>query len=345
MNQTRPWLLPFAWIYAAAVWIRNKCFDAGIFGSESPSGKTVVIGNLSLGGTGKTPHADYILSLLDPFKTALLSRGYGRQTKGFRTVTKNSNPFEVGDEPLLLASRHPEAVVAVCEDRLSGLAKLKKLFPEKELTVLDDAFQHRKLRGGLNILLTTWRLPFTDDYCLPAGSLRDHKVRARDAHAIVVTKTPKSATPAERAEKAAAMEYLKVPVFFSNIIEGRVVHFAGPGYASAESLPNILLVSAIADADLFEAEARKQFPVKGHFKYRDHHRFTGADLQRIRNFIGSFAPGSAGVLTTEKDAVRFMPLVKSAEFEKIPMYYKEIAVDFGSDTATFNKLITDYAQS
>lgn len=345
MNQTRPWLLPIAWLYAAAVWLRNKCYDAGVFASEAPSGKTVVIGNLALGGTGKTPHADYILGLLHPTKTALLSRGYGRMTKGFQTVTPQSNAFDVGDEPLLLARRHPDTAVAVSADRLAGLAKLKELFPERELTVLDDAFQHRKLRGGLNILLTTWRRPFTDDCCLPAGSLRDHKVRARDAHAVVITKTPAGASPAERAEKAEAMAYLNVPVFFSTIAEGRIAQFAGTEARPIESMQNILLVSAIADADLFEAKARKDFPVKGHFKYRDHHRFTGADSQRIRNFIGSFAPGSAGVLTTEKDAVRLMPFAESVEFENIPMYYKEIAVDFGSDAHEFNQLITDYAQS
>jgi tetraacyldisaccharide 4'-kinase len=307
--------------------------------------KTIVIGNLALGGTGKTPHADYILKLLAPSTTALLSRGYGRKGSGFKAVHANSHPDDVGDEPLLLAIKNPKVLVVVDEDRLHGIASLKTQFPERKTILLDDALQHRKLRGGLNVLLTTWQRPFTDDMPLPAGKLRDHAIRARDAQAIVVSKTPEDYSPAEREAMAKKFDRFDVPTFFSSIRYGRPALFSGKENVPAESIENILLISAIADASLFDQEARKRFKVKKHFEYRDHHRFTQGDLKRIRDFIGSFAPGTAAVLTTEKDAVRLMPLITESQDDNILMYCWEIRVDFGDDAAKFEKLITTYVES
>ncbi len=345
MIQTRPWLLPLSWPYAAAVWLRNKLYAKGIIRSVAPSGKTVVIGNLSLGGTGKTPHTDYVVGLLGAERCALLSRGYGRTSSGFVKITPDAHPDAVGDEALLIVRRNPALAAAVCEDRTEGLERLAAHFPEREVTVLDDALQHRRVRGGLNILLTTWHRPFTRDYCLPAGSLRDHKVRARDADCVVVTKTPKDAGEEARNRLRKELEYLNVPVFFSHTLPGRTEPLTAPAAVPITALKHVLLISAVAEPEIFEAEARSDLPVEAHFAYRDHYRFKRADLKRIRKFIGKFAPGSAGVVTTEKDAVRLLPF--SAEFQKdlIPVFYREIDVDFGKDARNFNELILNYAES
>lgn len=345
MIQTRPWLLPLSWPYAAVVWLRNKLYSTGILKSVAPSGKTVVIGNLSLGGTGKTPQTDYIVGLLGAERCALLSRGYGRTSSGFMKITPDAHPDDAGDEALMLVRRHPALAAAVCENRTEGLERLAADFPEREVTVLDDALQHRRIRGGLNVLLTTWHRPFTRDYCLPAGSLRDHKVRARYADCVVVTKTPRSADEEARDRLRKELGYLGVPVFFSHTVPGRFMQLGASRITPISELRHVLLISAVAEPEIFEAEARRDLSVAGHFAYRDHHRFTAADLQRIRNFIGKFAHGSSGVVTTEKDAVRLLPFSAEFEKDKIPVYYREINTDFGKDAKNFNELILKYAQS
>ncbi len=345
MIQKRRWLLPLSWPYSAAVWLRNKLYDAGVLASQAPSGKSIAIGNLALGGTGKTPHTDYLLRMLDASSTAVLSRGYGRQSSGFAVVTPSANASDVGDEPLLLARKHPEALVLVDADRLHGMAELKARFPERKVVLLDDALQHRKLRAGFNLLLTTWQQPFTRDASLPAGNLRDHKLRARHAHAVVVTKTPENSSEKDRQALRDELAYLGVPVFFSHIRYGDTRHFAGAKPGELKPGSCVLLLSAIADASLFEAHARENYKVLEHFNYRDHHRFTQADLQRIRDFIGSFAPGEVAVLSTEKDAMRLLPYTIDNEHEMPDMYYWEIAVNFGDDAENFEKLIRAYVES
>lgn len=334
-----------AWLHSAVVWLRNMLYRIGLLPSTTVRIKTIAIGNLSLGGTGKTPHTDYLIDLLGAEKVAVLSRGYGRITKGYLEVGPGLGPEQVGDEPLLLARRHPGALVAVDEDRVRGLRTIEERHPGREVALLDDAMQHRRLRAGRYLLLTTWQRPFTNDTSLPAGSLRDHKVRARDAHAVIVTKTPPQTSADDRTAMAARLAYLGVPVFFSEIGYGQVVPAHDPSLPPVAQFPKIVLVSAIADASLFEAEARKKFEVVKHFAFRDHHAFTAADLQRIRNFIGSFAPGQAAVLTTEKDAMRLHPKDFDVNAQTTPVYYWKINISLGSGTEEFQKLIASYVRS
>lgn len=345
MQKIRWWFLPLAWLYSAVVWLRNMLYRMGLLPSTTVRIKTIAIGNLSLGGTGKTPHTGYLIDLLGAEKVAVLSRGYGRTTKGYLEVGPGSGPEQVGDEPLLLARRYPGTLVAVDGDRVRGLRTLLERHPEREVALLDDALQHRRLRAGRYLLLTAWQRPFTDDACLPAGSLRDHKVRARDAHAVIVTKTPPQASADDRAAMAARLDYLGVPVFFSEISYGEAVPAHGLSLPPVAHFPKIVLVSAIADASLFEAEARKKFEVVNHFAFRDHHAFTAADLQRIRNFIGSFAPGEAAVLTTEKDAMRLHPKDLDVNAQTTPVYYWKIQVSLGPGSEDFQKLMASYVRS
>ncbi|HKL04098.1 MAG TPA: tetraacyldisaccharide 4'-kinase, partial [Cryomorphaceae bacterium] len=190
MKKIRLIFLPFSWIYALIVWLRNKLYDWGVFQSSRVSVKTIVIGNLALGGTGKTPHIEYVLKLLNDQNIAVLSRGYGRKTKGTVFANSDATAETVGDEPLQIALKFPHIPVVVDEDRLRGIESIRQKFPQTQAIVLDDALQHRKLKGGLNILLTTFSNPFFRDRYLPAGNLRDHKIRARQSDAILVTKCP-----------------------------------------------------------------------------------------------------------------------------------------------------------
>ncbi len=347
MTHISPWIRPLSWPFSAITWLRNTLYSKGIIRSEAPFGKSIVLGNLALGGTGKTPHTDYLLHLLKGRKVAVLSRGYGRRSKGYRPVQPGSLPDEVGDEPLLLALKHPEATVAVCEDRLEGLHRLHAEHASLELALLDDALQHRRLKGGLNLLLSTWQRPFTRDALLPAGSLRDHPLRARDAHAIIVSKTPATASAAHKEALLRELAYLGKPVFFSGLryAAPRLFSAAAQGSTSLSAYPNVLLLSAIANANLFEAEARRSYPVVEHLRYRDHHRFGKAEVERIREFIGKFAPGAIALLTTEKDAVRLQPLLPELQSISLPCYSLGIEVDFGEQAQEFQKFILNYVES
>ena len=180
-------LLPISMLYGVVLWCRNKCFDWGFFKSKSFDVPLISVGNISIGGTGKTPHVEYIIRLLNEFSSkAILSRGYGRKTKGFQKVVADSKVKEVGDEPLQYAQKFQDVSIAVQEDRVRGIKKLAK--EGAELIVLDDAFQHRWVNPGLNILLTNYSNLYVDDFLLPVGKLREGKTSALRADVIVVTK-------------------------------------------------------------------------------------------------------------------------------------------------------------
>ncbi len=334
--------MPFSWIYGLVVWLRNVGYNSNVISSWSPPIKTIVIGNLSLGGTGKTPHAAYLLELLGPGKTAFLSRGYGRMS-GDTIEVKTDMPASVsGDEPLLMAFKFPKARIVADAKRKRGLEYLSH-FPETDTVILDDALQHRKIKGGLNILLTTWQKPFFEDHYIPAGDLRDSRLRAKDADIMVVTKCP-DPLPADRKDlfRKKLRQYNK-PIFFSAISYNEIVPVNSPSPISFSQVKDVLLVTGIAKPAVYAEHVAKHFNIKEHFQYRDHHQFTHSDLQRFRNFIGSFAPGQIAILTTEKDAMRLKPFVQNTPFDTLPLFYWAISVNFGEDQNDFDKLIREYA--
>lgn len=336
------WFAPFGKLYGAVLWMRNKLYDKKIFRSEAPDFPLIVLGNLALGGTGKTPHTDYLMRMLSQRRIGVLSRGYGRSSKGFVEVSNTSTPSECGDEALLLKHKHPASIVAVDSKRLRGIELLRQRHPDLEAILLDDAMQHRKLASGLRILLTTWQRPFTRDRVLPAGQLRDHPCRARDAHAIVISKCPPESTESERQMMARDFAHLSCPVFFSQLAYGEPRAIDTDAKMAAGEFAHILLLSGIADASLFEAEARDRYPVESHFRYSDHHSFSTRDFKRIRDFIGSFAPGRAAVLTTEKDTMRLQPYLPDIKRHKMPIFQWPIEVRFFDGGEAFKQLIENY---
>lgn len=305
---------------------------------------TVVLGNLDLGGTGKTPHALLILRLLEARNPALLSRGYGRDGEGTLAVCDAMTAREAGDEPLLIARRMPHIPVVCDADRLRGLHYITKQFPTCGVAVLDDALQHRRLRGGLYILLTTWEKPFYRDHVLPAGSLRDSPVRARDVQAVVVTKTPPHATAAQKEGFRQMMAYLKVPVFFSAVAYGALL--PANEAAKAALVPtegsSVVLLTGIARPEPFARHEANHFQVLRHFSFSDHHRYSTADIQRLSDFIGSFAPSRPALITTEKDAMRLMGNSVSHALGHIPIWYREIDIQLGDDLPALEQLLNSY---
>ncbi len=343
MNKLRILLFPFSLIYGLVVYLRNILYAKGWFKSHSPDVKTIIVGNLALGGTGKTPHLEYLLKVLSDKQVSVLSRGYGRTTTGNRKLSAESTVSEVGDEPIQMAQKFKGTSFWVDENRVHGIQKIMEDKPNTDVVLLDDALQHRQLKAGLNLLLTTFDQPFVSDLYLPAGNLRDHKIRAYDADAIIVTKCPKNVDKAKRAQLEKRLKKYCPNVFFdalsyrepSNLFEAQSTLTPGS---------KVLLVSAIAKPEIFEQKARSEYDVQDHFIYRDHYQFKASDIEKIRNFIGRFAPGEISVLTTEKDATRLKPVLNSSPFKISNVFEWGIEVEFLDGEIAFNELIKSYVE-
>lgn len=342
MKKIRLLFLPFSWIYAFVVWLRNKLYDWGVLNSKRVPLKTIVVGNIALGGTGKTPHIEYILRLLNNDQTAVLSRGYGRTTSGTAVVRDTANAADVGDEPLQIALKFPNIPVVVDEDRLRGIEYIRQKFPRVKTVVLDDALQHRRLRGGLNILLTTFSNPFFRDYYVPAGNLRDHKIRARQTDAILVTKCPNQISGSQIQRFKEKLLPYGDKIFYNRVKYLPVKQLSGKPNTSIESFKQIALITGIAAPEIFLARARESFSVIKHFKFRDHHPFSQSDVTKFKTFANRNGEQKIGFLTTEKDAMRLKNTMSQSDMESIFIFYWEIGIDWIEGKTEFDALILNY---
>ncbi|MEO0404380.1 MAG: tetraacyldisaccharide 4'-kinase [Bacteroidota bacterium] len=297
-------LLPFSWLYGMAVYFRNKAYDLGYFHSQEASLPAIVIGNLNTGGTGKTPHCILLSRCLSELDPAILSRGYGRTTKGFREVKENSDGSEVGDEPLLYKRRTSNKVY-VCEDRIEGIKQIK-LEGHKGIVLLDDAFQHRKLIGDFNILLIPASKPFWKDHYLPSGDLRDHRNQVMRADAIIFT-----GFQGDQKEKlllqANVSKYSDSPLFWS---ETNSLDLIPAGQNAMKLTKDIILVTGIAKPGRVVNALPKEQNIIKHFKYRDHHSFQESDIEQWQ---AASRNHDATIVTTEKDWMRLKGHRKLAE--------------------------------
>jgi tetraacyldisaccharide 4'-kinase len=299
MSVLRHLLWPIAVVYGVVLRIRHLLFDANILPSRKAAIKSIALGNVALGGTGKTPHTAYILELLKEFEhRAFLSRGYGRKTSGFFRINGDSNVEQVGDEPLLIARRFPYLDCFVGEDRLTAIEQIAHQ-THSNLVVLDDALQHRKLQPDVALMLTTWDQPFVDDALLPVGRLRDLKLRVKKADAVIVSKCPVNISKDDRTNMANRFDLAGVPVFYSRIAYGLPIAIQNGG--SLSDGDSVLVVTGIANADLFLQYVNSCYHVVDHMSYPDHASFSTADLAEW----GAKKSGQhINVLTTEKDAMR-----------------------------------------
>lgn len=308
MEPLRVLLAPFALLHACVLHLRHWLFDVGVFSSTKADLPTVVVGNLSAGGSGKTPFTEWLIRQLDSgTKVAVLSRGYGRSTKGFRWVDASDLATQAGDEPLLIKHKFPHIPVAVCEDRLEGVRRIAQE-NDAQLVILDDAFQHRKLTPDYAILLTPWHKPWFKDHLLPWGGLRDIKPARKRAHSTVVTKCPKALPDLEAWRN-------KLKLTHNQSLHQAELVYSTPqphGHSTPfETLKSALVVTGIADNSPLLRHVDSLVSNWQVQSYPDHHRYSLSDLENIREKSGTFEDGPTAVITTEKDWIKLRELPES----------------------------------
>lgn len=339
MKGLRILLLPFGWLYGAITSIRNSLYDKGLLTSHSIPKKSIVVGNLSTGGTGKTPLVDYLLSYFveSNVKTSALSRGYGRKTKGVIVADSNSTSEQIGDEPLLYQLHHGENVkVVIAEERILGVQKIQNDFPENELIILDDAFQHRAVKAGLSILVTQFSELYCDDFILPAGNLREFKSGAKRSDILVVSKCPVDLTDDKKNEITERLNYPGKHVFFSNINYGELIPFNSDTKSDKK---NILLITGIGNPKPL-IDHLSRFSKVEHLAFKDHHNFSSTDIELIHEKFGTFASRDKIIVTTEKDFMRLKKF-ESVFNDSYPWFYQPIRIEIDQQKI-FNKLLDEY---
>lgn len=339
-------LIPFSFIYGGIVWLRNWMYDKNILKSNSFNYPIICIGNLAVGGTGKTPMVEYLLRLLKrDFKIATLSRGYKRKTKGFGIADENTTALEIGDEPMQFYKKFPDVTVAVGEERLVAIPQLLQDRPATELIILDDAFQHRSVTAGLNILLTEYKDLYTRDLPLPAGDLRDVRASAKRAQIIVVTKCKQHLSTEER--DAVIKELNPKPyqkVYFTEIQYGRPYHLFLKKEISLSADTNILLVCGIANPLSLKDFLATHFHSYDMLRFSDHHIFNTDDLDEIKKQFEKIKSPNKIILTTEKDGVRMKKF--ETHLVDFPLYVIPIQHHFLFEQADdFNRAVVEFIRS
>ena len=328
MKLLRKILFPIGFIYWLITFIRNWLYDVGFFKSKSYDLPIIAIGNLSAGGTGKTPHTEYLIQLLkDNHKVAVLSRGYKRSTKGFVLANEAISAHELGDESYQIKAKFPDITVAVCEDRQTGIEKLiSEINPD--VILLDDAFQHRKVKAGFYVLLTAYDDLFADDYILPFGNLRESAMGKKRANLVIVTKCPTVLSEQEQ-EKVKRKLKVKVPVFFTSIAYDTEVF----GIENNIKVSEIITKEKVIVAGIAKPKYFIDYLNSGKDKvliYPDHHNFSNQEITELNSLAQDKT-----IVTTEKDFVRLNGKIK---FDKL--FYLPIKVNFLNSENEFQTLIS-----
>jgi tetraacyldisaccharide 4'-kinase len=300
--------------------IRNFLFDKKFFKSVTFNMPIICVGNLSVGGTGKSPVVEYLIRLLkDEFKIATVSRGYKRKTKGYVLARPETTALDIGDEPMQFHLKFPDLPVAVGEERIVAIPQLLHDHPDTDAIILDDAFQHRRVAAGLNILLTDYNNLFTRDFFLPTGDLRDQRASYKRAHLILVTKCPQNLSQEDKNKVVKEIKPLNhQKIFFTAIEYGTPYHIINKDLHSITEGDDVLLICGIANPKPLKnylAECSKTYYES---LYSDHHIFTIDDLNEINNRFKSIVSDNKLILTTEKDAVRLMKFKQ--ELQDLPLY-------------------------
>jgi len=347
INTLRLLLWPFSLLYGLVIAIRNFLYDKNIFKSQKFDLPVIVIGNLAVGGTGKSPLTEYLIRLLkDSFKVASLSRGYGRETTGFIYVEKTDSFTKVGDEPLQFKTKYPEVTVAVCEDRVEGIKKLKDT---NEVIILDDAFQHRALTPGLSILLFDYETLFKPRLFLPAGNLRDSFTQRKRADVIIITKTPSLLSEEKRiaALKSVAAN-ANQQVLFSSLSYDSPYNIFNVTETNDDILDqesDILLVTGIANpkplVNYLEGKCRKIELIS----YPDHHSYTEKDIESIVKKYTALSSNRKFIVSTEKDLQRLKDFLNTPLLNGLPIWIISVKACFNEeDTRLFSSLILNYCR-
>ena len=346
-------LLPLSWLYGAVVRVRNWLYDAEIFPSESFDIPVINLGNITVGGTGKTPHTQYVAQLLqEKYMVAILSRGYKRKTRGFVLADENATAETIGDEPFQMKQNLGEnVIIAVNADRRRGIRNLLKLRPDIAVILLDDAFQHRRVKAGLNVLLVDYNRPVYRDRQLPAGNLREAASEKKRADIIIVSKCPNTIKPMEIRVIIKDLKPLPYQeIFFSAYRYGdlrQITKSERP--LSINELENyhVLLVTGIAEPETLKSCLDTQTKSLQFIRYADHHHFSQNDITFIEKTFLKISQPKKIIITTEKDAVRLKKhLADFSEDCVSKIYVLPIEVDFLQDKETeFSKKIMHFLKT
>ena len=329
-------LFPFSIIYGVILFLRNKLYDWRVFSSTEFTVPTISVGNLCVGGTGKTPHIEFLSRLLSPeFTIATLSRGYGRKTKGFVLANPQSTVEDIGDEPLQFATKFKTIPVAVDEKRVRGVKKILSLFPSVQTILLDDAFQHRAVKPGLSIVLTDFSKLYLNDYVMPSGRLREFRSGIKRADIIVVTKCPEVLLPIERKRLIKEINPLAHQnIYFSSIKYGEFLPLQ-PELMNPFSKEyffehhySVVLLTGIANTQPLEYYLKEKVKTIVPVAFPDHHIFTKNDLEDLKKIFDNIASSNKIVVTTEKDAMRLKNPEFSDILSRLPLFYMPIEIDF-----------------
>lgn len=348
MSLRRILLSPLSGLWSLVLLLRHGLYDLRLLRSTRPTLPTIAIGNLALGGTGKTPMMELVLrNLVGIAPIATLSRGYGRKTTTIHEVTLDDDAARSGDEPLQVKHNFPEARVFVGADRVKAIDVIRSQVPEVKAIVLDDALQHRPLDAGLNILLTTFQRPYADDALLPAGNLRDLRSRANAAQVVVVTKCPALPTAHEQLRWRERLD-LKAD---------QQLYFATIGYHEARDLNgdalkmplgeavSALLFTGIVQPEPLLGHVRSLCRTVEHLAFPDHHHYTQADLKRLAAVFGNFAAGPKTLITTEKDAARLRSVIKGGPLEATSIAVIGMRTMILNEPERFEALIQDHVRT
>jgi len=344
-------LLPFSCAYGVVVWCRNKLFDWGIFKSRIFKSTIISVGNITTGGTGKSPHVQYLIDLIKgDFKVATLSRGYKRKTKGFLVVESNTSAQNSGDEPKQFKFNFPNILVAVGENRVEAIEQMLQLPQAPEVILLDDAFQHRWVKPQIQILLIDYNQLQEQNFMLPSGTLREFPSGQHRADIIVVSKAPKDLSPMEKrrfTEIIKPREYQKI--FYSYIeysslmpLNSSAEELLGDGLSSKLSDYKVLLFTGIANAEPLKNHLKNICKDVSELKFPDHHDFSLEDSRKIISAFTNVLSSRKILLTTEKDAMRIKDSEAFAIPDNLPLFYIPIKVKFHQEKLNFDEVIFQY---
>ncbi len=343
--------LPLAWLFGIVTFLRNCFFDWGFLKSKTPDKHTICVGNLAVGGTGKTPHVEYLINLLgEEFKLATLSRGYKRKTSGFILADSESTSADIGDEPLLYKTKHPELYVAVEANRLKGVKKLSEQDPSPHVIILDDAFQHRFIKCGLNIVVSEYENLYFNDSLMPYGTLRESKAGIKRADIIVISKTPEKTTAVDIRNVLKDIKPLPHQyVFFSYLKYGELYSLSN-ATNKIDTLNDLfryrlIVFTGIANPRPMITYLKEYSANVSHLPFPDHHDYTVSDIENIQKYYNSIEGGNKIIVTTEKDLMR----LKQPEIWRIVttmnIYILPVEVTFKDKATEFNEIILKYVRT
>jgi tetraacyldisaccharide 4'-kinase len=340
--------MPLSWLYGLIIAFRKWLYSSGVYSRTSFNFPVICVGNISAGGTGKTPHIEWLIEQLqNQYQLAVLSRGYKRKTIGYILSSNQSTPKQIGDEPYQIKQKFPNTTVAVCENRVLGIPSLLGDAPNTQVILMDDGFQHMSIKAGFNIVLCDYNRPYYADYLLPAGLLRESPSGANRADIIIVTKCKPDMSLAEQQHIISQLKLGQHQhVFFTSIVYQPLVPLTQAAYqmGAPESIQPVIALAGIAKPNLFVDEIKQHYKQVKELIYSDHQTYTDDKIQELAAVINKYS--NVGVITTEKDAVKLASADILPHLQQFPIWYMPIGVKvLNNQDSELVSILVNYIQT